>query len=529
MDHTTTVDTRWQSDARDHLRTMRWLTTAGIIIAISVLLLGVTVMLQARADAWRQAEQSSDNLVLTLDREIVRNIGTYDLSLQGAADVLKEPGLDQLSPALRRAAIFDRAASAEYLGMMLVTSASGVITANSTTERVEQANLSDRDYFTAQRDDPNLGVYLSKPFRSRLRAGAPTIVLSRGLIGSNGEFDGIVLGALNVSYFDHLFEKLNVGKDGIVSLIRADGHMIARLPYDPSNFDRDISSSETFRKLITAQSGHYVGDAAVDGVRRLYTFRRVGGLPLLLSVGLSVSEINAAWLTRSAITGGMLAGLCLASLTLSILFRREMVRRLKAENMLAERATVMAELATKDGLTGLGNRRAFEEDLTRTWRHTLRSRGSLALLMLDADCFKSYNDQYGHPAGDQVLRAIGFSIQSGMRRPLDLAFRYGGEEFVVLLPDSSLEGATIVAESVRHAVAALRIPHDGSPSRMVTISVGVAATRVVERSSERLLLEAADEALYQSKRRGRNCVTASNVVNLTAVPALTKEAAQIVA
>ncbi len=489
------------------VRVMRWLTILGLAIGAGVVALGAFITLQARGDAWRQAQQSSDNLALALERDIGGNFEICDLSLQDAADTLKQPGIDQVSPALRRAALFGHSAATPSLGAMLVLDASGSVIADSIEDRPKRLDLGDRDYFTAHRDRPDVGLYVSQPFRSRLRDGKPTIAISRRLSTPDGGFGGTVVWAVDVAYFDKLFEKLDVGPAGAVALFRTDGRLIARLPYAASDFGLDMSGSETFRRVAAVQSGHYVGISAVDGVNRLYTFRRIGELPLVVSVAVAVSEIDAAWRTRAVITGCMLGMLCLAIGVLCVYFRREMLRRLAAEGALTERAEALAVMAATDGLTGLGNRRAFEAEFNRAWRHGVRIEGMLTLLMLDADCFKSYNDRYGHQAGDDVLRRIAGCIKDNTHRPFDFAARYGGEEFVILLPDTSLEGGARVAEAIRDAVEKLDVAHDGSPSGVVTISIGVATSQPLDHDKEWHLVEQADEALYDSKRRGRNRVT----------------------
>ena len=126
--------------------------------------------------------------------------------------------------------------------------------------------------------------------------------------------------------------------------------------------------------------------------------------------------------------------------------------------------------------------------------------------MLDADHFKAYNDQYGHPAGDEVLRTVAGCIRKAARRPTDLAARYGGEEFAMLLPGSDAIGAAGVAEAIREAVAALNLPHAGSPTGFVTVSIGVAAIMPALAEGSAVLLRMADRALYDAKRQGRNHV-----------------------
>jgi diguanylate cyclase (GGDEF)-like protein len=164
--------------------------------------------------------------------------------------------------------------------------------------------------------------------------------------------------------------------------------------------------------------------------------------------------------------------------------------------------------ALLDGLTGVANRRKFDEDLQADWRHCAREGTPLALLMVDVDYFKRFNDQYGHQAGDACLRAIARVLGQALRRPYDKVARYGGEEFACLLPNTDLAGARTLAQRMVDEVRALAIEHLPSgvePS--VTISVGVASVWASsDGASPGGLLKAADEALYRAKREGRGRV-----------------------
>jgi diguanylate cyclase (GGDEF)-like protein len=167
----------------------------------------------------------------------------------------------------------------------------------------------------------------------------------------------------------------------------------------------------------------------------------------------------------------------------------------------------LGRLARIDGLTGLHNRRAFNETLESEWRRAVRSETSVALLMLDVDHFKEFNDVRGHIEGDECLRAIGTVIQRVARRAGDVNARYGGEEFAVLLGDTELEPAIFIAESLRAAIVELALPHPASScSERVTVSIGVAAGMPKELESAAALVRAADAALYAAKRNGRNRV-----------------------
>jgi len=167
---------------------------------------------------------------------------------------------------------------------------------------------------------------------------------------------------------------------------------------------------------------------------------------------------------------------------------------------------VLERLSLSDGLTGLANRRCFDDTLSREWERAQRDFTSVGLVMCDLDYFKAYNDSYGHPAGDQVLRSVAQALEGAIHRTADIAARYGGEEFVILLPETDAEGARVVAELARGAVQAMALPHREGIARVVTVSMGVAAIRPSHGARAAQLVADADEALYRAKQQGRNRV-----------------------
>jgi diguanylate cyclase (GGDEF)-like protein len=172
-----------------------------------------------------------------------------------------------------------------------------------------------------------------------------------------------------------------------------------------------------------------------------------------------------------------------------------------------ERA-LMGELVARDGLTGLKNRGAFDDYFPRMWQQALRDRRSLALLLIDVDHFKPYNDRYGHQAGDQALRRVAQVVQAFARRPLDIAARYGGEEFVLGLFDLSSDNIREMADQLRKAIHDLNILHeDSATAPYVTASIGVAIVVPRIGRSPDGAVQVADEALYSAKRSGRNCIS----------------------
>jgi two-component system chemotaxis family response regulator WspR len=179
----------------------------------------------------------------------------------------------------------------------------------------------------------------------------------------------------------------------------------------------------------------------------------------------------------------------------------------ESQRKLLETNQELERLNNVDGLTGLSNRRYFDEFGAAQWKLALREQTSIAVLMTDVDYFKRYNDHYGHLAGDEVLKNVGEAMRQSFVRPTDLAARFGGEEFVVLLPSTPLEALAPLGERLRANVEALKIPHAGSAtSEYVTISLGGAATIPQRDDTLLALIEVADQALYEAKRAGKNRV-----------------------
>jgi diguanylate cyclase (GGDEF)-like protein/PAS domain S-box-containing protein len=194
-----------------------------------------------------------------------------------------------------------------------------------------------------------------------------------------------------------------------------------------------------------------------------------------------------------------------------VITMRDVTASRRAEMELERANAELASLARKDSLTGLANRRSFDEVLQTAWSEALAGGWPLAVLMIDVDHFKQFNDCYGHQRGDLCLRDVAVAIISGLFHPDDMAARYGGEEFAVILPRTSIDHAAQVAERIRHAVHDLRRPHVASPLGSLTISVGVAAALPVRHGDPLAVVRAADEALYTSKHEGRNRTTLLDV------------------
>ncbi|TVR01916.1 MAG: diguanylate cyclase [Desulfovibrionales bacterium] len=179
--------------------------------------------------------------------------------------------------------------------------------------------------------------------------------------------------------------------------------------------------------------------------------------------------------------------------------------RVRTHVDLKVRTELLEQLAMLDGLTGIANRRSFEQSLEQEWKRASRNALPISVVMIDIDYFKPYNDHYGHGAGDVCLQQVAAALRSEIHRPMDVVTRFGGEEFAALLPETDADGALVIARAFCRAVANLNLPHGYSlTADHVTVSVGHATTIALPDKSSRELVNAADKALYEAKNSGRN-------------------------
>ncbi|HEX3012474.1 MAG TPA: diguanylate cyclase [Syntrophomonadaceae bacterium] len=218
-----------------------------------------------------------------------------------------------------------------------------------------------------------------------------------------------------------------------------------------------------------------------------------------LSPGLSYPVAHPVYTQGSlafSIIGGVLIGIFITFITINYGMNQVLKLNRKLE-----------KLSVIDVLTGIPNRRFFNDKLTAEWQRAIRNAAPLSLIIVDIDYFKAYNDNYGHLGGDICLRRVAQELQGLAQRPADVAARYGGEEFAILLPDTTLTGAAMVAEAMRARIEKAAIIHDFSQVKnIVTISLGVATVVPAPNASASLLVENADQALYRAKEHGRNRV-----------------------
>jgi diguanylate cyclase (GGDEF)-like protein len=453
------------------------------------------IIFDARQAAWKNAGVVGSTIAAAVAADIARNVETLDLSISGAMENLQAPGLSEMSPQQRQLLLFDRSVAARHLNAVLIIREDGRIAYDSRTIDPSPTSLADRDYFKVHKYNDDLGLFIASPLTSRVN-GQIVIPFSRRLNKADGSFGGVVLGSMRIDYLEGAFKAIKLGPSATVTLTRSDGIVLVRAPADAEFIERDRNPGRIIDLFAETPVGQFEVTSTVDGRTKRFDYTRVGEFPLVVAVGQATEDIFAQWRPQAIAIGLLIAALAVSTMGLVMFLNRNLKLRARAE---AE----LAALAATDGLTGLANRRSFNDVLDRQWRLAARTSSPLALLMIDSDYFKLYNDTFGHQAGDRLLMQIGQAIAVSLKRAGDFGARYGGDEFAVLLPGSSLEEAAAVAQQIRHTfVSACHA--EGISARYSRLSIGVGSLVPAAGGHMRDLVAAADEALYRAKELGRN-------------------------
>lgn len=464
------------------------LIISSVVTVIGFSAICVNVMLDMRRGEEALARQTLENLATSIEADISRNIEIYDLSLKAVASNMLVPELATVSKPIRHLILFDHATTARHFGAIQVFDADGQLSIDASTLDPVPENRSEEDYFKFHRDNPGAGLFISRPMLFR---GAYSIVLSRRISDTDGGFMGVVAGSIRFSYFHELFERLNLDPDDTITVLKRDRTIMMRRPFDLDIVGKNLNDRQSWKADNLRVGTAYSGQGPVDPTPRLYVRSGAAG-PLFVVAGKPLAAVFALWQKEAFRIGAVVLALVLFVLASTLVLAREIGRRAAAERKLEE-------MATTDALTGLKNRRKFDAVIEIEWRRAMRQKTPVALLMIDADHFKAYNDTFGHQAGDQVLVGIAICISDSVSRAGDCAARYGGEEFAVLLPNTSATDAFKIAETIRAKVQGW-----SDDQAMSTVSCGIASLVPASGMDWSILVAAADKALYAAKANGRN-------------------------
>ncbi|RXZ31027.1 GGDEF domain-containing protein [Oxalobacteraceae bacterium CAVE-383] len=504
----------------DYARSRVALGAAFFVLLVCLLIVAITALnaWNARAVQLKELKTATENMARSLAQHADDALRAADTSLVGVTERVANDGVSPKALARLQKLLALQVSELPELKALFITDKDGRLLATSRAAFDPANNSANREYFVYHRTHTDLGPHVGPPVRSR-STGDWVIPLSRRLNDANGNFAGVALATIGIDYFSEYYNSFDIGEQGAILLALNNGTQLVRRPLLPDSVGKDLQAGPLFQLYSPFNlSGNAEMVSPTDGVVRLNSYRHLGHFPLVVNAALSKDETLAEWHRATLLDATVIAIIIVVLAFLGFRLVGQIGLRVQAERearrtgeALRKLNHTLEKLALQDGLTGLANRRHFDIVLKDELSRATRSASSLALIMIDVDCFKQYNDLYGHLAGDECLRQVGLALQGTEGRPGDLAARYGGEEFALLLPNTDVAGALRVAEEIRKTIRELEIRHERNLPGVVTVSAGVNALMPVPPDAmPSHLIGAADEALYLAKSSGRDRVMASN-------------------
>ena len=480
----------------------------GVLLAVGAGLL----VSQLRRNALDNSGQELQRLALVLADQAERTFEAVELVQESLVERLKTDGVK--SPEQFRQRMTGLAAHEEMLSRihglpqldaLIAVDADGSLLNFSHYWPPPSVTLADRDYFKALKANSALTTYFGEPVFNR-GTGTLTQHLARKVTGPDGQFLGLILGAVELAYFERLYESLSLGADTTILMRRDDGRLLARFPAVDARNGPQISSAAAFPEMRRAglRSSLQQHISSVDGQDRLLAFRLLQRYPLVVGTTRTISSALTEWRKQTSYLIGATLLLELMVLSLGLLMARHMrnQRILSEEHAGRLRAEADAQLgymAQHDALTGLPNRLLFQSRLQEELARSRRG-ASFALLCLDLDAFKDVNDSFGHPVGDMLLQAVTVRLREETRET-DTVARLGGDEFAIIQTGAEQPAAAIAL--AERLVARLAEPFDlDIHEAAIGVSIGIAMLPGDGEDAD-TALKNADLALYRAKGDGR--------------------------
>ncbi len=471
-----------------------------MLACLAILTIQLSTLWRAREVRLHDARDAAANVSQAVAQHAYDTLKEVDTLLLGLVERGALPGASGFDPSRMQALLRSRVAELPQLQAIIVFADDGRPLLNSGTTMPVNLDNPDNAYLHYHRLHNDLQPYLGTG-AGRLAHSEWIMAVSRRINLPDGSFGGVVLATIRLDYFRKFYEDFSIGEQGTILMTHDDARLVLKIPYAGGGAE-------------AAEMPFRLYSRGLGGRAMIISYRKISAYPLLVLTVLSQDEVLRGWRNDAYLHLAALSALIL----LIGFFGRRLLSQLNSRLIIEERFKASSDelkvsnqrltnLALHDGLTGLANRRSFDEALTVEFSRAQRAGNSLGLMMVDVDFFKQYNDIYGHVAGDECLKKIASVVATGMRRAGDMAARYGGEEMVLLLPGADIDGAVSLAESLRRGIENAGIAHTGSPLCKVTVSIGVAVFPLIKMEMlATTLLNAADHALYKAKASGRNNV-----------------------
>jgi diguanylate cyclase (GGDEF)-like protein len=493
--------TQRHSNAFNWLRALAQPVTFLGVVTLAIIYATLTYLIVLdREKATDDATQNAENLARLIEQSVSRAIRSADNTvLILRRSFLRDPANTDLvawatDPDLRNDLTFQ----------FSVIDPDGVIRSSSYGKDVIGIDVSDRAHFQFHRMSKRDSLHISEPITLRT-TGQHTIILSRRISNPDGSFGGVLTSSFDIDQLIKLYQSINLGKDGIISLIGRDGIVRAAGANGQPRWDligRHFPNAGILDAIEKASSGLYWNEPKqksvgqrFDGVKRLVAYRLVEDLPLVAVVGISEGSVFQRSFNNALIYVGITAFLTIGIL-IAIAFAA-----VRQRNLMSAAREVEFQ-AFHDGLTGLANRTAFRRAVDRAFADAKGAGKHFNILLLDLDNFKNVNDTLGHVAGDDLIRQVAGRLKSAIG-PADLVARIGGDEFAIVQMPSGDSRAAAVALADR-LIELIGTPYDlDGHEAIVETSIGIAQSRTDGADTDQLV-NSADLALYQAKAAGRN-------------------------
>jgi len=487
------------------------------IVCLTLVVLEIVNAVMDRNAELKETTESLSNVTFAVAQHANETFKEADIVLVGVLERLKHEVRNETAITRTHELLSSRVEELPQLDGIFVYDENGAWIVTSQAKLESRFNNADREYFQYHRTHADNEPHIGPPIQSR-STGRWILTISRRINKPDGSFGGVVLATIKMSYFQNFFDHFEIGQHGAMLLAHSDGTLLYRRPLFENSIGKYLGAASIYRDYSSKNSfGSATIKSAQDGVIRINVYRHLDDYPLFIAVALAKDEVLADWLKDTYFRGIAASTLLLVFAFFGSRMVAQVKRREQAEkdaNQARQKVEILNQtlerLAMQDGLTGIANRRHFDHILAAELARATREGHPLSLIMIDVDHFKLYNDRYGHLKGDECLQSVAVAINAALNRPGDLAARFGGEEFAIVLPNCNTKGAAVIAERIRLCICDLAITHVDNQGEIVTISLGVSTLQRPGKHTDPAsdLLDCADHAMYESKANGRNRVTA---------------------